>query len=312
MWKCFHYLSDVQTIMDLPSSIFLTTSWSSLRSPSMRCSLAWNDRKNENETATCVYVRACVCVCVCVCVNVCVCVCVCACVCVLNGGDVNREVACGIWYATKRIVDQALVSTLKLPNLRLHEEVLVLYIMRGARLALMQYEQTDRPTDRQAHTYCNRRNFHPRWGLCPYIIVYAILPPSPVILWIELGGKPKRLPLKFGYHDVMHTAPVLCIFRTLGRAYEINRIRKISTYTSVCDTVLAVRKFITYKNARVWNFYGSKWRVCKFLWLHYLQSAKKRSYATTWPRLGKQCCNVCDLRCVFKDASHLALLCFWA
>ena len=32
------------------------------------------------------------------------------------------------------------------------------------------------------------------------------LPPSPVIT--ELGGKPKWLPLDFGYHDVMHTGPM--------------------------------------------------------------------------------------------------------
>ena len=32
---------------------------------------------------------------------------------------------------------------------------------------------------------------------------------SPVILWISLGGKPKWLPLKFGYHDVMHTSPIV-------------------------------------------------------------------------------------------------------
>ena len=31
---------------------------------------------------------------------------------------------------------------------------------------------------------------------------------QPVILWIELGGKPKWLPLNFGYHDVMYTAPI--------------------------------------------------------------------------------------------------------
>ena len=31
--------------------------------------------------------------------------------------------------------------------------------------------------------------------------------PSPVILWIELGGKPKWLPSNFGHHDVMRTAP---------------------------------------------------------------------------------------------------------
>ena len=54
----------------------------------------------------------------------------------------------------------------------------------------------------------------PRWGLnapppLQYVIVHTILPPSPVILWKELGGKPKWLPLKFGYHDVMHTNPII-------------------------------------------------------------------------------------------------------
>ena len=38
-----------------------------------------------------------------------------------------------------------------------------------------------------------------------HVIVHTNLPPSPVILWIELGGKPKWLPLNFGYHDVMRT-----------------------------------------------------------------------------------------------------------
>ena len=28
------------------------------------------------------------------------------------------------------------------------------------------------------------------WGLCEYVIVHTILPPSPVILWREMGGKP--------------------------------------------------------------------------------------------------------------------------
>ena len=45
------------------------------------------------------------------------------------------------------------------------------------------------------------------WGLCTYVIVHIILPHSPVIWWIELGGKSKWLPLNFGYHDVMRTAP---------------------------------------------------------------------------------------------------------
>ena len=47
-----------------------------------------------------------------------------------------------------------------------------------------------------------------KWGLYVYVIVHTIFPPSPVILWIELGGKPKWLPLKCGYHDVMHAAPI--------------------------------------------------------------------------------------------------------
>ena len=47
-----------------------------------------------------------------------------------------------------------------------------------------------------------------QWGPCAYVIVYGKLPPSPVILWILLGGKPKWLPLNFGFNDVMRTAPI--------------------------------------------------------------------------------------------------------
>ena len=49
-----------------------------------------------------------------------------------------------------------------------------------------------------------------KWGRCAYVIVHVILPPSPVIPWIdlELGGKPKWLPLNFGYYDVMRTTPI--------------------------------------------------------------------------------------------------------
>ena len=32
---------------------------------------------------------------------------------------------------------------------------------------------------------------------------------QPVILWILLGGKPKWLPLNFGFNDVMRTAPIV-------------------------------------------------------------------------------------------------------
>ena len=41
-----------------------------------------------------------------------------------------------------------------------------------------------------------------QWGLSEYVIVHTILPPSPVILWIELSSNPKWLPLKFRYHDI--------------------------------------------------------------------------------------------------------------
>ena len=50
-----------------------------------------------------------------------------------------------------------------------------------------------------------------QWGLCANVKVHSKFPPSLVILWIELGGKPKWLPLNFGYHGVMRTGPnTLC------------------------------------------------------------------------------------------------------
>ena len=48
-----------------------------------------------------------------------------------------------------------------------------------------------------------------KWGLCENVIGHTILGGSPVIPWISLGGKPKWLPLKFGYHDVMRKSPIL-------------------------------------------------------------------------------------------------------
>ena len=53
---------------------------------------------------------------------------------------------------------------------------------------------------------------HRQWGLCANVIVHTIFPPSPVILWIELGGKPKWPPLKFGHLDVMRTSLIFEIF----------------------------------------------------------------------------------------------------
>ena len=59
-------------------------------------------------------------------------------------------------------------------------------------------------------------HLHHQWGLCQYVIVHTILGGIPVIQWISLGGKPKWLPLKFGYHDVMRTSPITHAIRIVG------------------------------------------------------------------------------------------------
>ena len=43
---------------------------------------------------------------------------------------------------------------------------------------------------------------------------------QPVILWILLGGKPKWLPLNFGFNDVMRTAPIAVIKKTISIAQD--------------------------------------------------------------------------------------------
>ena len=47
-----------------------------------------------------------------------------------------------------------------------------------------------------------------QWG--PVRIRHSIrdFATQPVIFWILLGGKPKWLPLNFGFNDVMRTAPI--------------------------------------------------------------------------------------------------------
>ena len=61
-------------------------------------------------------------------------------------------------------------------------------------------------THRWFHT--SKQKLVNEWGLCEYVIVHTILGGNPVILWISLGGKPKSLLLKFGYHYVMRTSPI--------------------------------------------------------------------------------------------------------
>ena len=56
---------------------------------------------------------------------------------------------------------------------------------------------------------CHRNSFDN--GACVHlVIVHTKLPPSPVTLWIELGGSPKWLPLNFGYHDAMWITTISC------------------------------------------------------------------------------------------------------
>ena len=64
--------------------------------------------------------------------------------------------------------------------------------------------------------------FQTKWGLSAYVIVHTMLPPSPVILWTELGGKPKWLPLSFGNHDEMRTTPLASI--PLSHIREVPRL----------------------------------------------------------------------------------------
>ena len=76
--------------------------------------------------------------------------------------------------------------------------------------------------------------WYKRWGPCEYVIVHTVLPPSPVILWIELGGNPKWLLLNFGYHDVMRTRPIYS--ETYLLYFELNPINTVCTglYVQVC------------------------------------------------------------------------------
>ena len=48
----------------------------------------------------------------------------------------------------------------------------------------------------------------------------------PIILCIELGGKPKWLPLNFGYHDVMHTVSIICAPKCILRWPKEKRKKK--------------------------------------------------------------------------------------
>ena len=78
-----------------------------------------------------------------------------------------------------------------------------------------------------------------QWGLCIYVIVHTIWPPSPVILWIELGGKTKWLPLKCGYHDVKRMASI-CEYVNVPNSHKLGPesglIELGQTAATLCQT----------------------------------------------------------------------------
>ena len=111
---------------------------------------------------------------------------------------------------------------------------------------------------------CNFTTYCPfEWGLCEYVIVRTILGGSPVILWISLGSKPKWLPLKFGYHDVMRTSPIHRETRLLYRGGVIaidNEKRKHNV-----KTLLLGASFALGKNGFMFTC-NTSYRDCKLLW----------------------------------------------
>ena len=85
------------------------------------------------------------------------------------------------------------------------------------------------------------------WGMCEFIKVHIQLPPSPIILWIELGGKPKWLPLNFGYHDVMRTGSFL------GRAVIVTfSLGTVVAQTSRSFRVSIIREYWKSLGELVW------------------------------------------------------------
>ena len=72
-------------------------------------------------------------------------------------------------------------------------------------------------SDRDQHQTRSRTRHRNLTRLVSHILLTSLLPPSPFILWIELGDKPKWLPLNFGYHDEMRTGPISILeFRKLA------------------------------------------------------------------------------------------------
>ena len=54
-----------------------------------------------------------------------------------------------------------------------------------------------------------------QWLKCDYVKFHTFLPPSPVIVWVELDDKSKWLPSDSGYNDVMRQANNIIICRKI-------------------------------------------------------------------------------------------------
>ena len=99
-----------------------------------------------------------------------------------------------------------------------------------------------------------------QWGLCVYVIVHTILPPSPVVLWIDLGGKPKWLPLNFGYHDVMRTALIGESWRDNG--YQVNHPWSLHI-PNFYDAMVNVSEHVLHKrSSHKHNFHSTFANTC--------------------------------------------------
>ena len=92
-----------------------------------------------------------------------------------------------------------------------------------------------------------------QWDLCGYVNIHISLPPSPVTSWIELDGKPKWLPLDFGYHDVMRTS---AIYLSVGQC-SMGLVRIASWYPNFNGSHVGLRPSEIH---RMTHWTG--WQIC--------------------------------------------------
>ena len=93
---------------------------------------------------------------------------------------------------------------------------------------------------------------------------------QPVILWIPLAGKPKWLPLNFGFNDVMCTAPinVTCSLekhriRNEGQPLKKLELNSLLPYLPLVTTAApkhAIKKFFMKPESSCEYRYTGHWR----------------------------------------------------